>query len=303
MPSRGSWNVKNCFLPPDWPPASIIGMKRSREHASALTGAGLKGLLGGLIDAARRDVSRLAVQESVATHQLRVRMKKFLALLRLGQDALSSQTFEAMRMHLRAVKNACAGQRERVVRDKLVTKLASRFQIALPRLSSAAARPVAPPPASFLSHQLCALEQLLDTTRIEALTPEQIVAAHAITYRKGRRMMKQAFDGADETVLHRWRHRVKELHYQTLALDHVPGSARRVRRARKLGSILGRERDLAQLSHDPLCTAARSPWSHVIKDCRSDLRDRMLVLGHKLYDPAAGRFEHKMKRGVLAKAA
>ena len=301
MPSGGRWNVKNCFLPPLWPPASIDGMKSSREHASALTGAGLKGLLGGLIDAARRDVSRLVSNEPVATHQLRVRMKKILALLRLGQDALSAQTFEAMRMHLRAVKNACAGQRERVVRDKLVARLADRFQISLPRPSNKAVRASEPPSASYLSHQLCALEQLLDTSRIEALTPEQIVAAHAITYRKGRRMMKQAFEGADEVVLHRWRHRVKELHYQTLALDNVPGSARRVRRARKLGRILGRERDLAQLSHDPLCTAARSPWSHVIKDCRSDLRDRMLVLGHKLYDPAAGRFEHKMKRGGLVK--
>ena len=201
MPSRSRWNVKNCSLPPDWPPASIHGMKRSREHASALTGAGLKGLLGGLIDAARRDVSRLAIRESVATHQLRVRMKKILALLRLSQDALSGQTFEAMRMHLRAVKNACAGQRERVVRDKLVARLADRFQISLPRPSNKAVRAAEPPSASYLSHQLCALEQLLDTSRIEALTPEQIVAAHAITYRKGRRMMKQAFEGASNADL------------------------------------------------------------------------------------------------------
>ena len=83
-------------------------MKSARDP-SAASGKALRRLIDGLIDAARRDVKRLSgSHEAVATHQLRVRMKKLLALLRLGRDCMPDHTFEAMRMHIRAVKNACA---------------------------------------------------------------------------------------------------------------------------------------------------------------------------------------------------
>lgn len=268
---------------------------KSARHASAISGKELKRLIAGLIVSAQRDVGRLAVHEAVATHHLRVRMKKLLALLRLAHDCMPDHTFEAMRMHLRAVKNACAGNRDRVVRDKLVEKLARRFHLAPQHRMDKSVRP-APPPASFLRHQLCALEQLVETSRIENLSPEQIIAAHAITYRRGRRLMKDAFDGAEDKTLHRWRHRVKDLHYQTLALSHLPGSVRRVRRARKLGSLLGRERDLGNLAREPAYAVKRGPWSHLIHEHRSKLRERILILGHKLYDPAAQAFQHKMEK-------
>ncbi|MBL9132762.1 MAG: CHAD domain-containing protein, partial [Verrucomicrobiaceae bacterium] len=217
------------------------------------------------------------------------------ALLRLAHDCVPDHTFEAMRMHLRAVKNACAGNRDRVVRDKLVEKLSRRFHLAPQHRIEKRAR-LAAPPATFLRHQLCALEQLVETTRMENLSPEQIIAAHAVTYRRGRRLMKEAFEGPEARTLHRWRHRVKDIHYQTLALPHLPGAARRVRRARKLGGILGRERDLAALAHEPAYVTKRGPWSHLIQEHRSKLRERCLVLGHKLYDPAAQEFQRTIVR-------
>ena len=257
----------------------------------------LKHLLLALVASAQRDVTRLQGHaEAVATHQLRVRMKKLLALLQLGHGCVLDHTFEVMRMHIRAVKNACAGNRDRVVRDRLVGKLSRRVHVAPPHeaLLSGEAPPL--PSPSYLRHQLCALEQLVRKSRIERLTPAELVAAHAITYRKGRRMMKEALGGQRTDTLHRWRHRVKELHYQSLALARLPGTTRRVRRARKLGSILGREHDLASLAREPVFAAQGRPWRRLIREDRSRLRERIMVLGRRLYEPAARVFRHKIKR-------
>jgi hypothetical protein len=271
------------------------GMKSACDP-SAASGKRLLSLVHGLLDSAQRDVRRLKTHEAVATHQLRVRMKKLLALLRLGRDCVPEQTFEAMRMHIRAVKNACAGNRDVVVRDKLVERLSRRFHLAPQHaLQADGGRPV-PPSNSFLRHQLCALEQLVERTSMEKLTPEQIISAHAMSYRRGRRLMRECFDGVSEVSLHRWRHRVKDLHYQTLAIRPLPGAYRRVRRARKLGSLLGRERDLANLSREPAYAVKRGSWSHLIHEQRSKLQQRILLLGHKLYDPAAQQFQQRMER-------
>lgn len=270
---------------------------KSARAPNAASGRALKHLIAGLIMAAQGDVTRMQHGvEAVATHQLRVRMKKLLALLRLCQDNVPDHTFEAARMHIRAVKNACAGNRDLAVRDRLVEKLSRRFHLAPQHALRLRGRGQPQPPASFLRHQLCALEQLVETTRIERLTPEQILSAHTLTYRKGRRMMKEAFDAPKKETLHRWRHRVKDLHYQTLALAPLAGSSRRVRRARKLGALLGRERDLANLALEPAYALKRGPWSHLIQEHRSRLRERILILGRRLYDPVAQAFEHRIKR-------
>lgn len=270
---------------------------KSVRASNVASGRALKHLIAGLIVTAQGDVTRVqGGGAAVATHQLRVRMKKLLALLRLCQDSVPDHTFEAARMHIRAVKNACAGNRDLVVRDHLVEKLSRRFHLAPQHPLRTRGRGCQPPSPSFLRHQLCALEQLVETMRIERLTPEQILSAHTLTYRKGRRMMKEAFDTPKKETLHRWRHRVKDLHYQTLALAHLSGSSRRVRRARKLGALLGRERDLANLAQEPAYALKRGPWSHLIQEHRSRLRERILILGRRLYDPVVQAFEHRIKR-------
>jgi hypothetical protein len=279
-----------------WKSSRLNQFMKIARDPFATSGRGLLSLIDGLLTAAQRDVRRLKTHEAVATHQLRVRMKKLLALLRLGRDCVPEQTFMAMRMHIRAVKNSCAGNRDVVVRDQLVEKLSRRFHLSPQHAFTANGSRLVPPSSSFLRHQLCALEQLVERTSIERLTPEQIVAAHARTYRKGRRLMKLSFVSVAEESLHRWRHRVKDLHYQTLAIRHLPGACRRVRRARKLGGLLGRERDLASLACERAYAVKRGAWSHLIHEHRSKLQQRILLLGHRLYDPAAQQFHHKMER-------
>lgn len=268
-------------------------MKQSHDSAG-LPGRKLKHLLHQLCERAQDDVRRMASYEESATHQLRVRMKKMLALLRLADAGIEKHTLQAMRQHLRAVKNACAGNREHVVQSRLIDKLTRRFHLAPKHRPQLMGAPLKAPPASDIHHQLYAMGQLIERTCIESLTEEQILAEHSRCYRKGRNLMQQAFETTDKRTLHRWRHRVKDLYFQTLALPHLRGSERRIKRARRLGNLLGRDQDLANLACEPAFTIRRSPWPHVINEHRDHLRNRYLSLGHKLYSIPSARFSGKI---------
>jgi hypothetical protein len=268
-------------------------MKQSRD-STGLPGRKLKRLLHQLCERAQDDVRRMSSYEEAATHQLRVRVKKMLALLRLARAGIDEHTMQAMRLHLRTVKNACAGNRDHVVQSKLIDKLTRRFHLAPKHRPQLTGRPPCAPPASCLHHQLYAMGQLIERTCIESLSEEQILEEHARCYRKGRRLMKESFETTDKRTLHRWRHRVKDLYFQSLTLPHLPGAERRIKRAQRLGHLLGRDQDLANLSHEPAFAMRRSPWVEVINEHRENLRKRYLSLGHKLYAPPSTRFSGKI---------
>jgi len=257
-------------------------MKRNRELTS-LSGRQLQRLLHQLCERAQDDVARLGLYEETATHQLRVRMKKLLALLRLAREGIAEHTMQSFRQHIRAVKNACACNRDRVVQDKLIDKLVRRFHLAPKHRPQLDGKTQNTPSASYLSHQLHALGLLIDSTCIESLSADQILAEHVRCQRKGRRLMKQSCESTNHDTLHRWRHRVKDLYFQTLALPHLPGARRRIQRAQRLGHLLGRDQDLANLAQEPAFALRRSPWVQVIEEQRDSLRQRYLTLGHKLY--------------------
>lgn len=257
-------------------------MKRSHGFPG-LTGRSLNLLLCRLCEAAHRDVSRFPQHEPVAVHQLRLRMKKIQALLRLAADAVNEQTLHAMQQHIRSVKNACAVSREGTVRDELIDKLANRFHLPDARLPRPVRKACASPPAAFIRHQLHALEQLVKMASIGNLAAEDILMRHARCYRRGRRLMKQIAETADEASLHRWRHRVKDLYFQSLALNHLPGARKRIKRSRRLGALLGRDHDLAELAQEPAFRSRRGPWPEIIHERREDLRKRFLALAQKLY--------------------
>ena len=272
-------------------------MKQSCD-STGLSGRKLKHLLQQLCERAQDDVRRIAVQEETATHQLRVRVKKLLALLRLAQAGIEEQTLLAMRQHLRSVKNACAGNRDHVVQSKLIDKLTRRFYLAPKHRPQVMGLPHQAPPASYLHHQLYAVGQLINSTCIEALAEEQILAEHARCYRKGRQLMKQACETTDKRTLHHWRHRVKDLYFQSLALSPLRGSERRIKRAQRLGQLLGRDQDLSNLANEPAFAMRRSPWVQVIHEHRENLRKRYLSLGHKLYTSLSSRFSSKLRHSL-----
>ncbi|MEZ5387603.1 MAG: CHAD domain-containing protein [Prosthecobacter sp.] len=268
-------------------------MKRS-DGFPGLTGRSLKLLLCRLCEAAHRDVSRFPQHEAVAVHQLRLRMKKIHALLRMAEHAVKEQTLHAMRQHIRSVKNACAVSRGNAVRDELIDKLAHRFHLPITRLPHPVTKACDHPSTAFIRHQLLALEQLVKMADIEHLGEEEILVLHTRCYRRGRRLLKQIAETADEPSLHRWRHRVKDLYFQTLVLHHLPGARKRIRRSHRLGSLLGRDHDLAELAQEPAFRSRRGPWPELIRERREQLRKRFLALAFKLYSPACSRFNQRV---------
>jgi len=268
-------------------------MKHS-DKLTGLSGRDLKALLSRLCDAAHRDIGRLAGNEPVAVHQLRLRMKKVHALLRLAVDGIDDQTLRAMQQHVRAVKGACAQSREETVRGRLIDRLANRFHLP----ETCGRRPVqtkhTSPSAAFVRHHLHALEQLLKMATFEHLLERQIVERHALCYRKGRRLLRQIAGTADELSLHRWRHRVKDLYFQTLALHHLPGARKRARRSARLGALLGQDHDLVTLMKEPAFRSRRGPWPEIIHERREKLRRRYLALGQRLFAPQGARFRARI---------
>lgn len=268
-------------------------MKSSRS-STGIAGGELKHLLRRLCECGQQDVARISSHEEVAVHQLRVRMKKLDALLRLAADAIDEHSMEAMRQHVRAVKNACAASRDEAVRDRLIDKLVHRHHLHVRPRAMAATMARETPPVSFLRHQLHALEQLIERTPIETLSSAQLVEQHARCYRKGRRLLRQVAQSQDDATLHRWRHRVKDFYFQTLVFAHAAGAGRRLRRARRLGSLLGRDHDFAALSHEAAFRSRRGPWPDIIQEKREVLRGRCLELGHKLYHAHSSRLSGKL---------
>lgn len=270
-------------------------MKQIRD-STGLEGRKLKRLLHQLCERAQEDVRRISVHEESATHQLRVRVKKMMALLRLARAGIEKQTFQAMGQHLRAVNKACAGSREHVVQSRLLDKLTGRFHLAPDQRPQLSAHPLKAPAATELNHPLFAVGQLIESTCIQSLSEDQIITEHVRCYRKGRQLMKQACETKDKRTLHLWRHRVKDLYFQTLVLRHLRGGPRRIRRAKRLGHLLGRDQDLANLAAEPAFALRRSPWVQMIHEHRDELRARYLSLGHRLYAAPWTRFSEKMLR-------
>lgn len=273
---------------------------KSSHSSAGITGRELKHLLERLCECAHQDVSRLEVNEEVAVHQLRVRMKKLQALLRLAAGGIEEHSLTAMRQHLRAVKTACAFSREEAVRDKMIDKLVHRHHLHVKPRPTAPTDARLKPSPSFLRHQLHALERLIHQTPIESLCVNQILEQHARCYRRGRRLMRDVAESRDDKTLHRWRHRVKDFYFQTLVFIHVGGARRRVRRARRLGTLLGRDHDFATLSHEPAFRSRRSPWPDIIQERREALRHRCLGLGHKLFAAHSSRFNAKLVEAAQA---
>lgn len=288
------YECEKLFIAVSPPPMlNAVRMKSSRSSAG-ITGRDLKHLLERLCESAHQDVGRLGMNEEVAVHQLRVRMKKLQALLRLAADGIDEHSFTAMRRHLHAVKKACSSHREETVRDKMIGKLVHRHHLHVKQHAAPPMDERQRPSASFLRHQLHAMEQLIHQTPIESLGTDQILVQHARCYRKGRRLMREVAQSRDDKTLHRWRHRVKDFYFQTLVFIHASGARRRVRRARRLGTLLGRDHDFAVLAHEPAFSSRRSPWPDIIQERREAIRQRCLGLGHKLFAADSSRFNDKL---------
>ncbi|WP_166647252.1 CHAD domain-containing protein [Prosthecobacter fusiformis] len=222
-----------------------------------------------------------------ALHQLRVRMKKMEALLRLSRGAMGKKRREKLRAEIKAVKNAGGDQRDAMVLQKLAGELGRKQGLRLPETPL----PLEKPRMRQIKTLMTRLQKDLSAQSFEKLSWEDIQENFEASYRTGRRLMREAEETQDPEAFHQWRKRVKVLHHQTGALEeYLPHVQKRLERSRDLGRLLGREQDLALLEEATQTPSPDRAWKRVIKANRDKVRPQALELGEKVYQRPASKF-------------
>jgi CHAD domain-containing protein len=211
----------------------------------------LKRLLVQLATRAEQDVQRVPLHPETAIHSLRKRMKKLLALLRLARPALSVEQFANLKTAIRDLKRAVATQRDAHVMTRLAEDFGdpsgSTGSASSPRKPSRRKSAQAEISNATMDHMArlgARLTDRLGRLRLYSLGWESLAAAYAKTYRKGRKSLAKSEKTHATDDLHAWRKAVKDHYYQMLALYPWLGHPRRLRRTRRLASLLGKVHDI-----------------------------------------------------------
>lgn len=251
-------------------------------------GAWLKRLIVRLSAQAERDAARIATWPQTSIHALRKRMKKLQSLLRLAGPAVDSETLTALRASIRLLKSTVAAQRDADVLAALGKDLGSRPK-AIRRK-----RPQTPAIIAF-TQEVTSLVRQLD---LDTLTWETVARSHLKTSRRARKAWHKARRDPTVEALHEWRMRVKDHYYQSLALHHWLQQPKNLRRARRLGALLGRCHDLDLFTSALSKDAARPKKKLVTK-----LRTRRDKLTRRIFQRAEKVFARsvpKVKRRVTS---
>jgi CHAD domain-containing protein len=183
---------------------------------------------------ARRDVAGIPSRPKSAIHSLRKRMKKARSLLLLAGPALDDASLETIKAGIREIKDAAMSQRDTDVMAGLAEDLGVKFP---------GWRPI-PPDITMLDAYVSELAARFEEMDLHGLTWNGITVCHLKTCRRTREAWKKAQRQPSEKRLHTWRKRVKQQYHQSLALHRWLGQDGRLRRMRRLGSVLGHCHDL-----------------------------------------------------------
>jgi len=236
------------------------------ERSGEGAGGWLSGLLGSLCGQVEADLRRMPAEAAVSIHALRVRMKKMRALLILCEGEIAGADQARLHGRIRELKNRFGGQRDSVVIEHLVARL--RREVALPPLVLALGGEdgqeldgagelleILPQVRGQLGALGCDLAEL----ELDGLDPGDLVEGYVGSYRRCRRAWKACESKASAARLHRWRKRVKELYFLSLALHKLGAAAACAPLARGLGKRLGKVNDLALLDRC-LAGPGSGPW-------------------------------------------
>ena len=216
---------------------------RARHAAPPSAGTRLQALLVQLSSLAADDLRRMPQDSERAIHALRTRMKKIRSLLRLARGHVAPMAGQAVGVIVQDIKRAFGEARNEVVTARLRWELSGHQGEPVPLTPGV--KWEAPLP-EHIAPKVQELRRLIEALPLQALTWDEVDEAYAKTCRSAHKRMKRARTG-DAEALHHWRRRVKDLYYQSLAFPHLPGSWKRIKPSRRLGSRLGRHHDLEML--------------------------------------------------------
>ena len=264
---------------------------------TAQPGAWLARQLTCICRCAAGDIERLPATPEQSVHALRVRMKKLRSLLRLAEPHLSRQERDRLRRHIRGIKNAFTGTREATVLRKLARRLRERHGLPPVHLASAAEEhdPRAPDPLPSLKRKLAVLRRDLASLPLASLKITDLIESCVDRYRTCRRLMKQCARRQCDNDFHRWRKRVKECHYLSLAFYALPAARPLIRPTERLGHLLGEEHDLTVLASRLTGPSGRKWRARIEKDL-TRLRRRILADAPEMLATGPRKLLRRMER-------
>ncbi len=215
---------------------------KERINSSPLLSRRFRLVLLHLAEEARRDLDSLAARPVRAIHALRTRMKNLRALLLLVKPRMTKPMRKAVTGLASALKDAFAEQRD----AQVVSSLRAKF----PDLREPAGKD---DPAKHAERDKAAkanasrLIRTVSKLRLHGLTWADVLEGYLCSYRAGRKAMKACGREPGAESLHEWRRPVKDLFYQSQALQPLDGMKHRRSAAERLGDRLGEMNDLEML--------------------------------------------------------
>jgi CHAD domain-containing protein len=266
----------------------------SHAHARAHAGRWLHRLLTQLVQQSARDIRKVPRWEEQGVHCLRKRMKKLQAMLHLALAAIPESTMRAVLKDVRELKNLLSSQRDALILAKLAEELDFTMPAHQAKFTPTAGKLKK---AISLSEQLLIDISLLDLTRLDWKT---VAVSFAKSYKSSRKAWQDTQDDPSPEKLHQWRKKVKRLYYQSTALEPWLHHPKQLRRARKLGSLLGHCHDL-----DVFTSAAKSGtlqpsggWKSKVKSRRSTLLSRIERRAAKAFSRPAQKIKVVTRRSL-----
>jgi CHAD domain-containing protein len=288
------------------------------------TGKGMRRIVREQINRARDELAQESPASGETVHQVRKRIKKLRALVRLLEPRLGHGTYRQWNRRLRNLGHALAGSRdadvmlqtlgglERELRDSGTDIDLSGVRVALLASQSrqeSADSDRATPPDRAVAAELAGLRADL---RDWSLTQSGFAVAgpgFRKIYKRGRKAMRQARKRPGDRQFHDWRKRVKDHWYHCRLLKYLWPEPMRTRadELKSLSELLGDDHDLAvfrqTLKTLPATTLSPSESGVLhaaIRNRQRTLRAAALKLGLRVYAEKPARIHKRFHRYAQA---
>lgn len=271
-----------------------------------------------------REIARKQIAEAVralwsgsppdeSIHDARKELKRARATLRLLRDSMGDTAYHRENEALRDAARPLSAIRDSKVLLDTLNKLVERFHATeeMPptedlrrvlRRQRAAARRAAlqgPKPFTESRSALQAVYQRARHWRIGSGGWDVLGAGLKRVYGKARKALAAAQADRTPEKLHEWRKQTKYLWHELQLLQPLwPGMIGELAdQAHKLADYLGDDHDFTVLRDkiialgDAVAKSERRALIRLIDDYRTELRDKAMVLGHRLYEETPTQFE------------
>jgi hypothetical protein len=246
-----------------------------------------------LAEEARRDLDSLTTRPVRAIHSLRTRMKNLRALLPLVKARIPKPARKAVDSLAVTLKGAFSEQRDAQMLAVLRAKFSGR--------SESAPKEKMTPQAAARNKSAKAngsrLARMVSALGLAGLLWTDVFDGYLRCYRAGRKAMKACERKPTAKAFHEWRRPVKDLFYQSQALQPLDGMKARRRAAERLGDRLGMLNDLHLLHAEAKKSRALDLLKQIAKKKRA-LEPAIFKTAAKLFGERPGKIAKALERCV-----